>query len=129
VFVVYSVGTGLAAAILDEVAPLPDEPVVASGADKFFGTDLQDLLQARGITTLILVGTAANGAVLYTSFGASQRGYTVVVAEDGLSANTDFGVFLTRYQLLNQPGSNNPENMPLLAGAVTLSRTDLISFE
>ena len=77
----------------------------------------------------MIVGTAANDAVLYTSFGASTRGYTVVVAEDGISAPDDFAVLLTRYQLLNQPGFGNPENEPLRERAVTLSRTDLINFQ
>jgi nicotinamidase-related amidase len=127
VFVVYSSTAG--ATTLPEVAPRPDDPTVVSRADKFFNTQLDDLLRNRGIRTAVIVGTAANGAVLYTSFGANLRGYTVVVAEDGISALDDFAVLLTRYQLLNQPGFSNTENEPLREGAVTLSRTDLISFQ
>jgi nicotinamidase-related amidase len=129
VFVVYSNTTGPGATTLPEVAPLPDEPIVASSADKFFNTPLDDLLRSRGIRTAVVVGFAANGAVLYTSFGANTRGYTVVVAEDGISAAEEFGVLVTRWQLLNQPGFSNPGNEPLRERAVTLSRTDLISFE
>jgi nicotinamidase-related amidase len=127
VFVVYSSTTG--ATTLPELAPRPDDPTVVSRADKFFNTQLDDILRNRGIRTAVIVGSAANGAVLYTSFGANLRGYTVVVAEDGLSAPEDFAVLLTRYQLLNQPGLSNPDNEPLREGAVTLSRTDLISFQ
>jgi nicotinamidase-related amidase len=112
-----------------EVAPLPDEPSVTSGPDKFFRTDLEQILKDRGVETTIIVGTAANGAVLYTAFGSTQRGYTAVVAEDGISSSTDFATFLSRWQVLNQPGSANPENKPLEKGRVTLSRTDLISFQ
>lgn len=112
-----------------EATPLPGEPVVASSADKFYNTNLDEILRENGIRTLVLVGTSANGAVLYTSFGATSRGYTVVVAEDGISSTAEFQTFLTRYQLLNQPGSGNPTNQPLQAGAVTLSRSDLLSIQ
>jgi nicotinamidase-related amidase len=129
VFVAYSSVTNPQAAIVPEVAPRPDEPVVVSSVDKFYNTSLEELLRDRQIQTVILVGTAANGAVLYTAAGATQRGYTVVVAEDGISQTDDFPVFLTRYQVLNQPGATNPENSPLRPQATTLSRTDLITFQ
>jgi nicotinamidase-related amidase len=115
--------------VLPEVAQLPDEPSVTSSSDKFFQTDLDGILKNAGVDTVIIVGTAANGAVLYTTFGATARGYTVVVAEDGISSTADFATFLTRWQVLNQPGFNNPENRPLEKGRVTLSRTDLITFK
>lgn len=121
-------GTSPTSTFLPEVEPLPEEPVVASGPDKFFNTNLDELLRARGVTTTVIVGTAANGAVLYTSFGATARGYRVVVAEDGISADTPYIERYSRFQLLNQPGSANPTNAPLAPG-VTLSRTDLITFE
>jgi nicotinamidase-related amidase len=115
--------------VLAEVAPLGDEPSVTSGPDKFFQTDLDMILKNLGVETTMMVGTSANGAVMYTAFEATQRGYTVVVAEDGISSNNDFATFLTRWQLLNQPGGNNPENKPLEKGRVTLTRTDLITFQ
>jgi nicotinamidase-related amidase len=114
--------------VLSDVAPQPGEPVVTARADKFFNTDLDQTLKQHGIQTLVLVGSAANGAVLYTSFGANERGYTVVVATDGISSGPDFDTFLTEYQLLNQPGFANAGNDPLHTGAVTLSRGDLITF-
>jgi nicotinamidase-related amidase len=110
------------------IEPLGGEPQVASNANKYFRTNLEDILTGMGVDTLVIVGSAANGAVLYTSFESNARGFTVVVAEDGISASTPFEVFLTRYQLLNQPGPSNPQNNPLLSGRVTLSRTDLITF-
>jgi nicotinamidase-related amidase len=128
-FVVYSNSSAPGTTIMPEVAPRPDDPVVTGNADKFFNTSLDDILRDHGIRTAVIVGTAANGAVLYTSFGASARGYTVVVADDGMSSPDDFAVLLTRYQLLNQPGFGNPTNEPLRERAVTLSRTDLISFQ
>jgi nicotinamidase-related amidase len=112
-----------------EAMPRPGEPVVVSSADKFYNTDLHEILQERGIRTLVLAGTSANGAVLYTSFSATSRGYTIVVAEDGISSTVEFQTFLTRYQLLNQPGSGNPDNEPLRERAVTLTRSDLLSVQ
>ncbi len=125
--VIYSVvGSG---GLDPSLAPLPGETVLQTfGADKFYNTNLDDMLKADGVNTLVITGTAANGAVLYTAFEAVQRGYTVVVAEDGISSNTDFATFLTEWQLLNQPGGANAQNTPLQPKAVTLSRTDLIAY-
>jgi 1-aminocyclopropane-1-carboxylate deaminase/D-cysteine desulfhydrase-like pyridoxal-dependent ACC family enzyme len=80
-------------------------------------------------TTLVIVGSIANRAVLYTSFHASARGFTVVVAEDGISSFAPFNTFLTRHQLLQQPGFSNAANKPLAEKMVTLSRIDLITFK
>ena len=114
--------------VLSEVAPQQGEPVFTARADKFFNTDLDQTLKQHGIQTLVLVGSAANGAILYTSFGANERGYTVVVATDGISSGPEFDTYLAEYQLLNEPGFANAANDPLHANAVTLSRGDLITF-
>ncbi|HEY3115289.1 MAG TPA: isochorismatase family protein [Chloroflexota bacterium] len=127
VAVIYSNTPG--STVLPEVAPAGNEPLVTSSADKFFNTNLDDLLKDRGIETKIIVGTASNGAALYTPFGANERGYTVVVADDGISQFEPYQVQLSRWQLLNQPGFANADNTPLKTRAVTLSRTDLITFE
>ena len=111
-----------------EVAPRPGDPIVTSRADKFYNTDLDQVLQDHGIQTLVIVGSAANGAVLYTAFGAVERGYTVAVAIDGISSGPDFDTYLAEYQLLNMPGFSNPTNDPLQPTAATLSRSDLITF-
>ncbi|OGA95921.1 MAG: hypothetical protein A3G27_14610 [Betaproteobacteria bacterium RIFCSPLOWO2_12_FULL_66_14] len=117
------------APMLPSVAPRPGEPVVATRANKFLDTSLEELLKQRNARTLVIVGAAANGAVLYSSFHANAKGFTVVVAEDGISSGPAFDTFLARYQLLNQPGFSNPGNKPLEAQRVTLSRSDLISFQ
>jgi nicotinamidase-related amidase len=116
------------AQVLPDVAPGPGEPLVTSRADKFFNTELDQILKDHGIQTLILVGSAANGAVLYTTFGAVERGYTVVVAADGISSGPEFDTYLAAYQVLNMPGFANPTNESLRPTAATLSRVDLISF-
>lgn len=114
---------------LPEVAPRAGEPTVAARANKFVDTNLEDILKQRKITTLVIVGTSANGAVLYTSFHANTKGFTVVVAEDGISSREPFATRLTRYQLLNQPGFANSGNKPLADKRVTLSRSSQITFE
>ncbi|MEA2639156.1 MAG: hypothetical protein QOF51_550 [Chloroflexota bacterium] len=115
--------------ILPEVAPLATETVVGNVVqNRFFDTNLDDVLRAHGITTIILVGWRANGAVLYTSYGANTLRYTTVVPIDGTSAGTPVDVAIGFYQMQNQAVAN-PRNQPLLAGAVTLSRSDLITFQ
>ncbi len=125
--VVYSETLTPGSTVLPEVAPRPGEPEVTGRADKFFGTPLDEILKSKGIKTAVIVGTTANGAVLYTAFGANLRGYTVVVAADGISADP-FPLLLAQYQVLNQPGFANPDNTPLAEAKVTLSRGDLIAF-
>src|SRR5712692_1924235 len=111
--------------IVADLGRRDDEPIVKSSADKFFQTDLEQRLQ--GVTHAVVVGTAANGAVIYTSFAACARGLGVVVPEDGISSRQPIATWVARWQLLNQPGFANAQNAPLQAKAVTLSRTDLIS--
>jgi nicotinamidase-related amidase len=127
--VIYSETPTPGSEILPQVAPQPGDPVVEAHADKFFGTDLDQILRSRGIETLVVVGTASNGAVLYTTLEANLRGYTVVVPEDGISAASRFIMRYSLFQLLNEPGFANAQNMPLQAGAVTLSKTSLVTFQ
>lgn len=135
VLVLYSatVPGGLAAPVaqpsfLPAVAPVKGDPIViGAGQDRFFATALDELLRRRGITTLILAGWRVNGSVLYTAVGATLRNYTVVVPDDATSAARDYDVAIGRYQLLTQLNAN-AANEPLKNGAVTLSRTDLITF-
>src|ERR1700730_18266512 len=68
---------------LPEVLPAPGDIKIESQAqDRFYNTDLDKTLKAKGITTLILAGWKVSGSVTYTSVGATLRGYTVVVPVD-----------------------------------------------
>jgi nicotinamidase-related amidase len=127
--VIYSETTTAGSQILPQVAPQPGDPVVKAHADKFTGTDLDQILKSRGIQTLVIVGSAVNGAVLYTTFEGNLRGYTVVAAEDGLSADSAFIMRYSLFQLLNEPGFTNPQNTPLKADGVTLSTSKLVKFQ
>jgi len=114
---------------LPEVKPASGDIEFESRAqDRFYSTDLDKVLKAKGITTLILVGWKISGSVTYTSVGATLRGYTVVVPIDATSDATDYEIFVGKYQVLNQ-NSANAKNEPLKARASTLSRTDLITFK
>jgi nicotinamidase-related amidase len=127
--VIYSETPTPGSQILPQVAPQPGEPVVKAHADKFFGTDLDQILSSRGIETLVVVGTATNGAVLYTTLEGNLRGYTVVVPEDGVSADSRFIMRYSLFQLLNEPGFSNAQNTPLKTDAVTLTKTRLVTFQ
>ena len=80
--VIYSLSPGASVTdIAKELTPMAGEPVVTSGPDKFFGTDLEKIIREKGVTTVIVTGTAAHGAVLYTASGAALRGFKVLVAD------------------------------------------------
>lgn len=114
---------------LPEVSPASGDVKIENHAqDRFYNTDLDKTLKAKGIATLILTGWKVSGSVTYTSVGATLRGYTVVVPIDGTSDATDYEIVIGQYQILNQ-NSSNATNEPLKTRASTLSRTDLISFK
>jgi nicotinamidase-related amidase len=104
--------------ILPQVAPKPGEPIVAFRADKFINTDLEKILKDRKISTVIVVGTAAQGAVLYTSSHAAFLGLKVIVPVDGMSSDP-FGELATAWTLANAPG---------VGAATTLTRFDMIDW-
>jgi nicotinamidase-related amidase len=114
---------------MPEVAPEKgDLTFVSYAQDRFFNTDLDKILKAKGVTTLILTGWKISGSVLYTSVGATLRGYTVVIPVDASLGPNDYEEVIGLYQILNQ-NSANPTNQPLKEKTSTLSRADLITFQ
>jgi nicotinamidase-related amidase len=114
---------------LPEIAPAPgDIKIINTEQDRFYGTDLDKALKAKGITTLIMAGWKVSGSMAYTSVGATVHGYTVVVPVDTTAASTDYETTIGFYQILNQ-GNSNLTNTPLKPHAPTLSRSDLIAFQ
>jgi nicotinamidase-related amidase len=118
--IIYSVTpTATPADILKEVAPLEGEPMVKAMAQKFLGTDLEKILKDKGIKTVVLVGTAAHGAVLLTGSEAAFRGFKVIVPVDGMSSENTYFEQYTAYHLTNAPG---------VGQQVTLTRIDMIKY-
>jgi len=111
--------TTTAADVIQDVAPQANEPSVKGFADKFLNTDLEKKLKDKGIQTVIVVGTAANGAVLYTGSGAALRGMNVIVPVDGVTSADSYAEQFSVWQLANVPsfGKN-----------VTLTTIDMIKF-
>lgn len=114
---------------LKEVAPRPgDIRITNTAQDRFYNTDLDKELKAKGIKTLILVGWKISGSITYTSVGAMAHGYTVVIPMDTTSAGSDYETTIGFYNVRNS-GTANLANEALKPNAVTLTRTDLITFQ
>ena len=116
--IIYSLSAGATSTdIARELAPRKGEPVVTAGPDKFMGTDLEKILMDKGIKTVIVTGTAAHGAVLYTASGAAFRGMQVILPVDGMSAENTYAEQYTAWHLANAPR---------VSSKVILTKIDLI---
>lgn len=74
---------GPAGAIHSDVAPQGDEIVITKHrVSGFAGTDLDMILRANQIDTLILLGIATSGVVLSTLLHASDADYRLFVVKD-----------------------------------------------
>ena len=101
------------------IAPLDAEPIVTSSVNKFHRTDLEKILKDKGITAVIVTGTAAHGAVLNTAAAAALLGFKVVLPVDAMSADP-YAEQYTAWHLANGPGGIGPN--------VTLTKMDMIKF-
>jgi nicotinamidase-related amidase len=118
--VVYSIIANTTTAdVIKDVAPAQGEPFVQAGPDKFLHTDLEKILKDKGIQTVIVAGTASNGAVLFTGAGAAMRGLKVIVPVDGMSAAGPYADLTTAYTFATAPS---------VSAKSTLTRTDMIGF-
>jgi biuret amidohydrolase len=69
--------------IIDEVAPLPDEIVIDKpGKNSFYATDLDAILQEKGIQNLVVTGVTTDVCVSATVVAANDRGYNAIVLRD-----------------------------------------------
>ena len=118
--VIYSIiAKTTTADVIKDVAPLANEPHVQAGPDKFLNTGLEKILKDKGIQTVIAVGTASNGAVLFTGASAAMRGFKVIVPVDGMSAAQPYADLTTAYTFATAP---------LVSAKSTLTRIDMIKF-
>jgi nicotinamidase-related amidase len=106
--------------VIKDVAPAAGEASVLSGPDKFLNTDLEKILKEKGITTVIAVGTAANGAVLFTAAGAAFRGMNVVIPVDGISSADPYADLSMVW---------NFTTMPSVSQKATLTKSDMVTFK
>lgn len=118
--VIYSIiANSTTADVIKDVAPMADEPHVQAGPDKFLNTDLAKILKDKGIQTVIVTGTASNGAVLFTAAGAAMRGLKVIVPVDAMSAADPYADLSTAYTFATAP---------LVSAKSTLTKIDMIKF-
>src|SRR5262245_59877168 len=99
--------------------PREGEWTERGGADKFINSDIEQRLKAKGITTVIVMGTSAQGAVVGTSNGAVQRGFKAVVPIDAMSAEDPYNEQYAAWHLYKGGPVYLPRN-------VTLTRGDMI---
>jgi nicotinamidase-related amidase len=105
------------------VMPKPGDFMIKNGrgGDKFIDSNLDAGLKEKGIKTVIVTGTSAQGAVATTSNGATGRGYKAVVPVDG-TASED--AFREAYAIFHLAGGGPAA----LTQNVTVTRSDLIKF-
>ena len=75
-------------AVVDELAPLPDEPQMDKyGYNAFHRTRLTDLLRAHEVDTVLITGTVTQICVEDTARGAFHEGFQAVVIADAVSSH------------------------------------------
>ncbi len=101
------------------IASRPGEAVVAHGPNKFQDSELEKRLKEKGVETVIVTGSTANGAVIGTGTEAAMRGFKVIVPVDGMSADSTY---------IEQYVAWHFANAPTVSGESTLTRVDMIKF-
>ena len=113
VFIAYTVIKGQQGrpegALPETFGPRPQEPIFYTNSySKFQGTELHDTLQKHGIKTIVLTGSAANFACLYSATDAAQHfGYEVVIPADGVVSWTEYEHDYALFQLSVLPGGTS----------------------
>jgi nicotinamidase-related amidase len=105
------------------VMPKPGDFLIKNGrgGDKFIRSNLDAGLKEKGIKTVIITGTSAQGAVATTSNGATGRGYKAVVPVDGTASEDAFRELYAIFHLAGGGPAALTQN-------VTVTRIDMIKF-
>lgn len=109
-----------AADIPPQLKPLADERVITAAVDKLSGSDLPDVLKAKGIDTVLISGTSANGAVLNTAAGALVRSLKPIIPVDTMPADGAYQEQFVAWQI---------GNGPTFREEATLTRSDMVTFK
>ena len=118
--VIYSITGGATKGdIATVLAPKKGDAVVQSGANKFIDTDLEKILSAKHIKTVIVTGTASEGAVLNTAAYAALKGMNVILPVDGMSSTDPYAEQYVAWHFANAPG---------VSAKTTLTTIDEIEF-
>jgi nicotinamidase-related amidase len=105
--------------IVKDLTPVAGERVLQVRGDKFYGNDLETYLKGKGIETVLLVGTSANGAVMFTAAGATQRGFKAIVPIDAMPADTAYQEQFSIWNIANGPSVRE---------GATLTKLDWLKF-
>ena len=103
------------------IAPRDGEWVFQRGPDKYLGSGLDERLKARGIKTVIVCGTSAQGVVIGTGSGSAQRGYKVIVPVDCMSSDDPYMEQYAAWHMFK----GGPA---IVIDQTTLTRSDMIKF-
>ncbi len=73
--------------VIDELYPEPGEPIVEKfGYGAFHDTNLDDLLKARRVQSVLVTGTVTQICVEETARESSKRGYRTTIISDAVSS-------------------------------------------
>jgi hypothetical protein len=102
-------------------APKDGEWANTRGPDKFLGSDLEARLKAKSIQTVIVCGTSAQGVVIGTGSGSTQRGLKVIVPVDCMSSEDPYMEQYAAWHMYK--GGPN-----VVTANTTLTRSTMIKF-